>query len=285
VLAVRDLDRGAALARELGPLSEARFLDCASVASVRRFADSWQGPIAGLINNAGVQIISGTRNSQDGYEETFAVNHLAALLLTLRLLRPLTGGRVLFIGSGTHVPGEPWARLFGFRGARFTSIAALSRGESEELEDQQMGRDRYATSKFLTTVTTIALARRIPADKTAFFCLDPGLMAGTGLARMQSPTRRWLWTNVLPVLARLLPGNSTPERSAEAARFLLCEAPRQASCQVFSFDKKPCKHVWSRAYDEDVGRAVLDDSCALLGEHPLSAMPPWRDTSWGSNLA
>jgi NAD(P)-dependent dehydrogenase (short-subunit alcohol dehydrogenase family) len=266
VLAVRDPARGAAVARAIGPNTEVRRLDCASLADVRRFASEWSGPLAGLVNNAGVQHTGGTRRSAEGHEETLAVNHLAALELTIRLLPSLGGGRVLFIGSGTHNPDNRTATMFGFRGARFTSIEALARGDSDATDDRQRGMDRYATSKFLNTITAMELARRIPRERTAFFTLDPGLMAGTGLARTAPAPLRFAWSWILPAVAKLLPDSSTPDRSAAAAAWLLTDPGVLAqNGEVFAFDGKPSKRLWSRARDAELALTALDQSLAFLG--------------------
>lgn len=266
VLAVRDTARGEARAREIGPNARVLRLDCASLADVRRFASEWRGPLAGLVNNAGVQIPSGTTWSAEGHEETIAVNHLAALALTLGLLPALDGGRVLFIGSGTHNPENRTATIFGFRGARIADVDALARGETDAANDRQRGMDRYATSKLLNMLTAMELARRIAAARTAFLTLDPGLMAGTGLAREAPAAVRWMWSNVLPLVARLLPDTSTPERSAAAAYWLLTDpAPLARSGEVWSFDRAPSRRVWSRARDPELARTAFEQSLALLG--------------------
>lgn len=266
VLAVRNVSKGEAIARSLGGRVEVKRLDCASLADVRRFASEWKGPIAGLVNNAGVQQVAGTQQTADGWEETIAVNHLAALELTLGLLPYLTGGRVLFIGSGTHNPHNRGATMFGFRGARFTTIEALAKGDNDATSDRQRGLDRYATSKFLNMVTAIELSRRIPPARTAFFTLDPGLMAGTGLARTAPAPVRLLWSTVLRWIAPLLPDASTPQRSAEAAAWILT-APdlTERSGEIFSFDRQPSTRVWDKTRAPDLGRAVLDQSLTLLG--------------------
>ena len=116
VLAVRSMDRGQDAARRIGSNVEAMELDLASRDSVDSFIETWDGPIAGLVNNAGVQFADATHFTDDGIEETFAVNHLNALRLTLGLENALQGGRVMFIGSGTHNPRHPTAAPFGFRG-------------------------------------------------------------------------------------------------------------------------------------------------------------------------
>jgi NAD(P)-dependent dehydrogenase (short-subunit alcohol dehydrogenase family) len=66
VLGVRDLARGADVARAIGSNVEAKRIDCASLTDVRRFAAEWEGPLAGLVNNAGVQFVSAGRGAPRG---------------------------------------------------------------------------------------------------------------------------------------------------------------------------------------------------------------------------
>jgi len=67
-------------------------LDLMRLASVRNFAaavEQWLGDtrIDGLVLNAGTQVRDIDQRTEDGFEPTFAVNHLAHYLL-LRLLSP-----------------------------------------------------------------------------------------------------------------------------------------------------------------------------------------------------
>ena len=82
-------------------------LDLDSLASVRRFADALgETPIDALILNAGLQL-SKPAKSADGFERTFAVNHLAHfLLLQLVADRLAPRARIILTGSGTHDPAE-----------------------------------------------------------------------------------------------------------------------------------------------------------------------------------
>ena len=64
-------------------------LDLGSLESVEAFADSWQGPLGLLVNNAGVMAPPRYRQSTDGYELQFATNHLGHFALTGRLLPSL----------------------------------------------------------------------------------------------------------------------------------------------------------------------------------------------------
>jgi NAD(P)-dependent dehydrogenase (short-subunit alcohol dehydrogenase family) len=267
VLAVRDLEAGRIQAREMGPRVSARQIDMSSSESVDRFINDWSAPLAGIVNNAGIQIVDATRTVEpEGWEMTFAVNHLNALRLTMGLLPHLQQARVLFIGSGTHNPKNLTAGIFGFRGALFESIRKCADGLGTSSDPKQLGLDRYATSKFLNAVTTVELARRIHESRTAFYCLDPGLMAGTGLARTAPPAIRFAWNHVLPIVAKALPDTSTPSRSGAAAAWLMTA---QSDCLknggVYSYDKKLSTRCWEKVFDPDIGSRVLEESLELIG--------------------
>ncbi|WP_205699586.1 oxidoreductase [Conexibacter sp. SYSU D00693] len=104
VLAVRDLERGAALAAELPDGAQARHLDLADLASVRAFADAWgDAPIAGLVANAGV-MATPLRRTADGFELQFGTNHLGHFALVNLLLEHVTD-RVVVVSSMAHRQG------------------------------------------------------------------------------------------------------------------------------------------------------------------------------------
>lgn len=267
VLAVRDIERGAAVAAQIGENVSVIALDMRSSASVENFLQDWNKPIAGLVNNAGVQIVDATRQTaEEGYEETFAVNHLHALKLTIGLLGHLQGGRVLFIGSGTHNPKNWTATIFGFRGAQYESIRKCAEGLNSSPKINQLGMDRYATSKFLNMVSTVELARRISPNKTKFYCLDPGMMPGTGLARTAPAHLQFVWKNILPVISRVMPDSSTPERSGQAGALLMtADNSLLNNGGIYSYDKKLSIRAWEKVFSPEIGRSVLDESMEMLG--------------------
>lgn len=267
VLAVRDIERGAALAAKIGENVSAKGIDMRSSASVDNFLKDWKKPLAGLVNNAGVQIVDTTRYiNQGGYEETFTVNHLHAIKLTMGLLGYLQGGRVLFIGSGTHNPKNWTATILGFRGARYETIQKCAQGLNSSQKINQLGMDRYATSKFLNMVSTVEFARRINPDRTAFYCLDPGLMPGTGLARTAPTHLQFAWKNILPVIARFMPDTSTPVRSGQVGSWLMTADSRLLNNGgIYSYNKKPSTRVWEKILSPEIGRSVLNESLELLG--------------------
>jgi len=100
VLAVRSTDKGKTAAAAMTGETEVRKLDLASLASIHQFADSWDGGIDILINNAGVMIPPLTRTAE-GFELQFGTNHLGHFALTNLLLKRITG-RVVTVSSGLH---------------------------------------------------------------------------------------------------------------------------------------------------------------------------------------
>ena len=112
-LAVRDTAKGERTAEMIratspGATVEVGELELGDLASVRAFASSWSaGHPEGLdllVNNAGVMAIP-RRESADGHELQFAINHLGHFALTGLLLPALVArprSRVVNVSSGAH---------------------------------------------------------------------------------------------------------------------------------------------------------------------------------------
>ena len=110
LLLCRNIAAGDALAAELasrGADTAVVHVDLASLASVAAAAERLQGlapRLDVLLNNAGL-INNQRRETGDGLEEMFAVNHLAHFLLTLRLMPQLSAApaaRIVHTASGAH---------------------------------------------------------------------------------------------------------------------------------------------------------------------------------------
>ena len=104
VLAVRDTARGERAAAGMTGTTEVRHLDLTDLATVRAFADGWEGPIDVLINNAGVMAVPEGRTA-DGFETQIGTNHLGHFALTGLLLGHVTD-RVVNLASGAHRMGK-----------------------------------------------------------------------------------------------------------------------------------------------------------------------------------
>lgn len=227
-------------------------VELTDLADVRRFADELAAPgvhIDALICNAGVQAHGEPQFTRDGFEETFAVNHLAHFAIATRLA-PLLG-RVVFVASGTHDPRDRLARvLFGFRGGRYTGARALAAGEGDHgVDDVQRARDRYATSKLCNLRTVDALARR----GVAAVALDPGMMPGTQLARAYGPFARLAWHTIMRAAALVLPGASSVGRSSRALAWL---ARARARAPLLRLPAAAARGVGGRAAHRLGRRAV-----------------------------
>lgn len=104
VLAVRDREKGRAVAATMAGHVEVRHLDLANLSSVRAFALDFNEPIDLLINNAGLSLPPFSR-TVDGFELQFGTNHLGHFALT-NLLLPQIRQRVITVASLAHLIGS-----------------------------------------------------------------------------------------------------------------------------------------------------------------------------------
>ena len=168
VLACRDLDRGERAARELNEefgdgRVEAMVLDLASLDSVRVFARGLRArisagelpPLRALVCNAGIQVVTGTTYTEDGFEETFGVNHLGHFLLVNLLLGDLEApARVVLVSSGTHDPAQRTGMPSGPRWREPEMLAWPERYLAiPEESPSTTGRRRYTSSKLANILT------------------------------------------------------------------------------------------------------------------------------------
>lgn len=175
IIVARDTARGATAAEEIRrrvPFArvETMAADLSSLARVRRLAGEIQDRcdrLDVLVNNAGV--ISMRRQlTADGFETTFATNHLGPFLLT-NLLRGLlersAPARVITVSSSAHqqVRTIPWDDL--------------PRGAPQAGQWQA-----YPLSKLLNILFTLELARRLAGTNVTANCLHPGFVR-TALGR------------------------------------------------------------------------------------------------------
>jgi NAD(P)-dependent dehydrogenase (short-subunit alcohol dehydrogenase family) len=283
ILGIRGESRAAELRARVEAAGPARAtvlpLDLASLESIRTFASLVSGRIDGIICNAGLQFTTGAERTVDKLETTFQVNHLSHFLLVNLLFEQLReGGRVIFIGSGTHDPEDKGARRFGFRGAQFRSAEDVAYGRGEPgASPLQLGQDFYATSKLCNIMTAYEWARRVPASRAGFFVVDPGLMPGTGLARDRGSVQKLLWRTLLPGIAKLMPGASTPARSAEAVIWAL-QSPELDGKSGLNFGFTRQQEATSKdSYKVDLAVDLFETSLRLVGLSQSSTDPEYVD--------
>ncbi len=220
----RDADKGARAVADLAARSgnsAIEFLqaDFGSLGDVRRFAAAvvQRAPrIDVLVNNAGG--IFGKRTfSEDGYEMTFAVNHLAPFLLTQLLLGALQHSgpaRIVTTSSEAH---------------RRAKIAF----DDLQAERKYSPLAAYGSSKLANILFTRALAKRLTGTRVTATCLHPGFVKtsfGRGLANSR------LTSAVFGLLSRFA---RTPEKGAETVIYLAGSPDVEDASGGYYFDCAP----------------------------------------------
>ena len=247
-LLCRDPVRGAAVSEQLqrDGAAEVHVLlaDMAELDQVRTaaaaFLDS-DRPLHILLNNAGV-INTERRETVDGYEQTFAVNHLAPFLLTGMLLPRLLqqrGSRVVNVASDAH---------HFCRGLDFTDLQSEQRYKTFEV---------YGRSKLANILFTRELACRLGTRDLTVNSLHPGAVASQMGTNNSGVLSRWL-----PLLLR--PFFSTPEQGADTAVYLCTDAGLSGvSGRYFIKRKKVKPKPW--ALDDASAQQLWTHSEALTG--------------------
>lgn len=270
VIAGRDPARLSDVARRLG-IHDTLCFDMSSLASVRQAAgelaarlDRDLPPLHALVNNAGLQTHGPTRRSADGYELTFAVNHLAPYLLTRLLLPRLQDpGVVIVVSSGTHDPRDDG------RIAPPLPIDAF-RLSDPDAPPRRNGLRRYTTSKLANMMFALEPARRLErrgpcnSPTIAVRAFDPGPVPTTGLIR-QAPA--WLRLIVASRLGRaILPVGDIGTSGGAMAELVLAENWQEPFRYVqvkrgVARSRQPS----AAALDDAVAEKLWADSSALVG--------------------
>ena len=161
----RDAGLGQAVLEEAGEGGHELLLaDLGSLASVRRLAAdvSERAPVELVVNNAGI-ITEQRRESADGIELTFAVNHLAHVALTEQLVRDGAGvTRIVNVASLGQTPFD-W--------------------DDPLLERSYEGYRAYAQSKFAQVCWTFDLAEPWSARGITIDALHPATFMDTAMVR------------------------------------------------------------------------------------------------------
>jgi NAD(P)-dependent dehydrogenase (short-subunit alcohol dehydrogenase family) len=199
VMLCRDVRAASAVRDEImraAPRARVEVVGCdlASLDSVRAAAAAVRRdypPLALLVNNAGM-VSTRHRTSVDGFELTFATNHLGPFLLTALLSDHLhKTARIVMVASRIHYRGHLHLDAVTNARARYTATTA------------------YAQSKLANVMHTFALARRMAGTGISVNCLHPGVV-GTNLLP------RWLRI-VKPLISRSM---FDAERGARTSIYL-----------------------------------------------------------------
>lgn len=208
--------------------------DFNSLASVRKGAEEilgWGDKIDVLQNNAGIGN-SIRRETEDGYEENFAINHLAPFLLT-GILLPLVlheGARIVNVGSHSYS---------FVKGMNFDDI--MSEKEFKPLKV-------YSYSKLANNLFTIELAERLKSHGVTVNVLHPGTV-GTQLGQQD----KGIVSMIVAFLMKFAPFLfKTPAQGAATSNYLSgSDEVANVTGKYFS----DCKQVQPKPWAEDMAAA------------------------------
>jgi NAD(P)-dependent dehydrogenase (short-subunit alcohol dehydrogenase family) len=178
--------------------ADALFGDLSSMKEVRRIAASFKerfDRLDVLVNNAGA-IFPNRELTAEGFEQTFALNHLSYFLLTrelLDVLRASAPARIVNVASRAHQRGRM------------------------HFDDLQLERDygawrAYGQSKLANVLFTRELARRLEGSGITANCMHPGVVS-TGFGKSRPGLTSFLHRMAAPFLL-------TPEQGADTLIWL-----------------------------------------------------------------
>jgi NAD(P)-dependent dehydrogenase (short-subunit alcohol dehydrogenase family) len=225
----RTLETVEELRQESGnPHVEALVADLSRMPEVRRVAREYASRyprLDVLINNAGA-VFAQRQMTEDGYERTFALNHLAYYALTtdlLDLLRRSAPARVVNIASVVHT---------------------MARLDFDDLmvEKRYTGMRAYSRSKLANVMFTLELSRRLQGTGVTVTCVHPG-MVHTNFGKVDL---RNLFTKIIGPFFR--PFMVGPEQGADTAVWL-ASSPEMAGVTGKYFIRRKERKVNPQALD------------------------------------
>ena len=210
-------------------------LDVSDLGSVRRAAQTFvatKQPIDVLVNNAG---IAGTRRlSNDGFDITYATNHIGPFLLTnllLPRLREAPQGRVVNVASNAH----------------FAAKEMTWSGLERRTAPKRSGFKDYAVTKLMNILHAKELARRLAGTRVTTYSLHPGAVASNIWRAIPQPIQ---WIAKLFMLSNEA-GARTPLYCATAAelgktsgRYYYKE--REARTSPLAGDAALARELWEK---------------------------------------
>ncbi|HUR95146.1 MAG TPA: SDR family oxidoreductase [Gemmatimonadales bacterium] len=215
---------------------ELALLDVSDLSSVRRAADVFLAsgrPLDALVNNAGV---AGTRAlSADGYDMTYATNHIGPFLLTNLLLPAVERapqGRIVNVSSVGHMQAKriDWSMLERLPQAR------------------RAGFSDYAVTKLMNVLHAKELARRLSGTRVTTYAVHPGGVASNIWRSVPQPFRwilmRFLISNEEGALTQLRCATA-PELATETGRYYV--KSREARCNPLADDPALARELWTRS--------------------------------------
>ncbi|MCJ2531167.1 MAG: SDR family oxidoreductase [Candidatus Thermoplasmatota archaeon] len=247
VMVCRDGPRGEAAQAEIqsltgNPSVDLLLADLSSQAAIRTLAAEITRSFESLhvlVNNAGA-LVNPRKETADGLEYTFALNHLAPFLLTNLLLDILTASapaRVVNVTSGAHAMGR----------MRFDDLQARRRYRA-------LG--AYNQSKLGIILFTYELARRVEGRGVTVNCVHPG-----GVNSNFGNSAKGAFAAMFRLFKPLM---RSPEKGAETVLYIATAPEMEGVTGGYLVDRES-RASSRRSYDEGLARQLWDVSAELTG--------------------
>jgi dehydrogenase/reductase SDR family protein 13 len=210
-------------------------LDVSDLASVRHAAESFLAsgrPLDVLVNNAGV---AGTEAlSADGFDMTYATNHIGPFHLTNLLLPAIQRapqGRVVNVASVAHKSA---------RGIDWSLLERRATPRRSRFGD-------YAVTKLMNVLHAKELARRLTGTRVTTYALHPGGVASNVWRSVPQPLqwliKLFLVSNEEGAKTQLWCATA-PELASETGRYY--DKCREAPSSPLANDEALAKELWTR---------------------------------------
>ncbi len=192
-----------------------------------------------LVNNAGGLFVK-RQVTPDGFEYTFALNHLSYFLLTnllLDLIKSSAPARIINVSSGAHLSGK----------IDFDDLQA---------QKHYRGMKAYSQSKLANVLFTYELARRLEGTGVTVNALHPGFIA-TGFATNNG----FLYRFGMGIVGRFI---RRPEEGAETSMYLASSPEVEGVTGKYFYECKPVPSS-SLSYDRALQERLSQVSLELTG--------------------
>ena len=243
VIVGRNPEKSSAVAKEISkrsnnPAVEALIADMSELAEVRRISAQFKekyGRLDVLINNAGA-MYQERQVTSEGFELTFALNHLGSFLLTASLLDTLKASAP----------------------ARIINVASISHKDAElDFDDLQSEKNysahqAYSRSKLANIMFTYELARRLARSGVTANVLHPGLLRTGFRDNLNRSSMQRIAEAIFMQVAAV-----SPEYGARTSVYLASSAKVEGLTGKYWYKEKPMQSspasynesTWTRLWD------------------------------------
>jgi NAD(P)-dependent dehydrogenase (short-subunit alcohol dehydrogenase family) len=219
--------------------------DLSSMAEVRRVADDFKRQFSELdvlLNNAG-GVFSTRQETVDGYEMTFALNHLSYFLLTnllLDMLKARAPSRIINVSSDAHR-----ATALNFDDLQF-----------KKTPYGMGGLKAYSQSKLMNVMFTYELARRLAGAGVTANVLHPGFV-NTGFGKNNK--------GLMQIVMGLATLFALKVEAGAKTSIYLAASPQISGKTGKYFEKSKAKHSSPASYDVAAQKRLWEISEQLTG--------------------